>query len=110
VGCASAAVVNEAQAELFLISKLLVVVLKMINPVEGLDMASRFAVLILGGKNPCVIDATSTNPSLRTEKIVLLAFPTFNAVVAEVIPAPTTSNLLEGSVFQHPPGQTAVSS
>jgi hypothetical protein len=33
---------------------------------------------------------------LRTEKIVLLAFPTINAVVAEVVPAPTTSNLLEG--------------
>jgi hypothetical protein len=55
VGCASDAVLNEAQAELFLISKLLVVVLKMIRPVAGLAMASRSAVVIRGGNKPLVV-------------------------------------------------------
>jgi hypothetical protein len=55
VGNASAAVLNEAQAELFLISKLLVVILKMIKPVAGEDIASRWTVVILGGNNPLVV-------------------------------------------------------
>lgn len=50
----------------------------------------------LGGKNPCPVDDSSTNPSLRTDRIVPLAVPTFKAVVADVVPTPTTSNLLEG--------------
>jgi hypothetical protein len=55
VGNASAAVLNEAQAALFLISKLLVVILKMIKPVAGEDIASRWTVVILGGNNPLVV-------------------------------------------------------
>jgi hypothetical protein len=60
VGCASDAVLNEAQAELFLISKLLVVVLKMIRPVAGLAMASRSVVVKRGGNNPLVVLLTSS--------------------------------------------------
>jgi hypothetical protein len=50
----------------------------------------------LGGKKPCVVEDISTSPSFLTVRIVLLALPTFNAAVAEVVPAPTTSNLLDG--------------
>ena len=50
----------ETQAELFLISKLLVVVLKIIKPVAGLAMASLCSKVILGGSNPCVVDVTSS--------------------------------------------------
>lgn len=59
MGSASAAGLSETQAELFLISKLLVVVLKIINPVAGLAMAFLCAVVIRGGNSPFVVLLTS---------------------------------------------------
>jgi hypothetical protein len=49
---AGAAGLSETQAELSLISKLLVVVLKIIKPVAGLAMAFLSVVVIRGGNKP----------------------------------------------------------
>ena len=72
------------------------------DPSSGLTIASRWSVVIRGGKNPRVTELTSTNPSLRTDKIVPLEVPTFNAVVADVVPAATISNLLLGVLVPIP--------
>jgi hypothetical protein len=59
VGSAAATLARETQAELFLISKLLVVVLKITKPVAGLLIRSLSLVVILGGKKPLLVLLTS---------------------------------------------------
>lgn len=49
-----------------------------------------------------MVEDISISPSFLTLKTVLLALPTFKEVVAEVVPTPTTSNLLEGVVVPMP--------
>jgi hypothetical protein len=61
------------QAEEVLISKPLVVVLKITNPVAGLAIASRSVVVIRGGKNPWVVELTS---SLAEAAGLLVPIPT----------------------------------
>jgi hypothetical protein len=73
---------SDTQAELFLISKLLVVVLKIIKPVAGLAMASRCAVVIRGGKKPLVVLFRSNTADPAG---VVVPIPTFWAILVIVM-------------------------
>jgi hypothetical protein len=73
-GCAG---LSETHAELFLISKLLVVVLKITRPATGLAMAFLSVVVILGGKKPLVVLLTSNCADAAG---VVVPMPTFCAI------------------------------
>jgi hypothetical protein len=77
-------VVSEVHPVLDLNSKPLVVVLKMTKPVAGVPMAFRSVVVILGGKNPFVVELTS---SIAEASAVLPSalIPTDCAIVANVV-------------------------
>jgi hypothetical protein len=77
VGSASTAGASETQAELFLISKLLVVLLKITRPATGLAMAFLSVVVILGGKKPLVVLLTSNCADAAG---VVVPIPTFWAM------------------------------
>jgi hypothetical protein len=76
-----AEVERPAQAELFLTSKLLVVVLKIIKPAAGLTMASRCVVVIRGGNSPFVVLLTSNCADAAG---VVVPIPTFWAILVIV--------------------------
>jgi hypothetical protein len=96
VGSASAhgiAGLSETQAELFLISKLLVVVLKIIRPATGLAMAFLSLVVILGGKKPLVVLLTSNCADAAG---VVVPIPTFWAILVIVM---TKQNKIVNTLF-----------
>jgi hypothetical protein len=61
------------------------VVLKIIKPATGEAMALRSAVVILGGKNPCVVDRTSS----------------FADASGVPVPIPTCAKTIEGNPKRH---------
>jgi hypothetical protein len=70
-----AGVERATHTELFLISRLLVVVLKIIKPAAGFAMASLCTNVILGGRNPCVVDDTSSTAEVLGESTPIPTLP-----------------------------------
>jgi hypothetical protein len=77
-------VVSITQPVLDLYSKLLVVVLNITNPVAGETIASRWVVVIRGGKNPLAVELTS-NSAEACAVLPSALIPTDCAVVANVV-------------------------
>jgi hypothetical protein len=73
---------RETHPELFLVSRLFVVVLNITKPVAGVTIKLRSAVVILGGKKPLVVLLTS---SCADAAGVVVPIPTLCAMLAIVM-------------------------
>jgi hypothetical protein len=62
----------------FHVSRQLIVVLKITNPIAGDDIPFRSEVVILGGKNPFEVEDKSSTAELSGDKVLIPTLCAFN--------------------------------